>query len=36
LYFVLLLLNKHIESKNNLTALIRELAIENSIKKEIN
>ena len=34
-YFVLLLLNKHIENKDSLTAFIRELAIENSIKKEI-
>ena len=35
LYFVLLLLNKHIENKDSLTDFIRGLAIENSIKKEI-
>jgi hypothetical protein len=32
LYFVLLLLNKHIENKESLTDFIRELAIENSDK----
>lgn len=35
LYFVLLLLSKHVENKDNITWLIRELAIENSSKKEI-
>ena len=35
LYFVLLLLNKHLQNKDSLTDFIRELAIQNSIKKEI-
>ncbi len=35
LYFVLLLLSKHVENKESLTSLIRELAIENSDKKII-
>lgn len=35
LYFVLLLLTKHVENRESLTALIRELAIENSHKKII-
>ncbi len=35
LYFVLLLLSKHVENKEALTSLIRELAIENSSKKRI-
>lgn len=35
LYFVLLLLTKHVEIKDSLTSLIRELAIENSEKKII-
>ena len=35
LYFVLLLLNKHVENKDNITYLTRELALENSSKKEI-
>ena len=35
LYFVLLLLSKHVENKESLTSLIRELAIENSPKKTI-
>ncbi len=35
LYFVLLLLSKHVENKENITELIRELAIENSEKKSI-
>jgi len=35
LYFVLLLLNKHIENKEALTWFIRELAIESSKKKKI-
>ena len=35
LYFVLLLLTKHVENKDSITWLIRELAIENSPKKEI-
>jgi len=35
LYFVLLLLSKHVDNKEALTELIRELAIENSEKKEI-
>jgi len=35
LYFVLLLLTKHFENKDSITSLIRELAIENSIKKEL-
>jgi len=34
-YFVLLLLSKHVENKDNITGLIRELAIENSNKKII-
>ena len=34
-YFVLLLLSKHVENKDNITWLIRELAIENSEKKII-
>lgn len=34
-YFVLLLLSKHVENKDNITGLIRELAIENSDKKII-
>ena len=34
-YFVLLLLSKHVENKDNITWLIRELAIENSEKKVI-
>jgi len=34
-YFVLLLLSKHVENKDNITWLIRELAIENSNKKII-
>ncbi len=34
-YFVLLLLSKHVENKDSLTSLIRELAIENSSKKII-
>ena len=32
-YFVLLLLSKHIENKDSITDLVRELAIENSIKE---
>ena len=35
IYFVLLLLNKHVENKDSITGLIRELAIENSPKKII-
>jgi hypothetical protein len=35
LYFVLLLLSKHVENKENITDLIRALAIENSSKKII-
>ena len=35
LYFVLLLLNKYIDNKENITWLIREIAIENSLKKII-
>jgi len=35
LYFVLLLLTKHVENKESLTSLVRELAIENSSKKNI-
>jgi len=35
LYFVLLLLSKHVENKDSITGLIRELAIENSPKKII-
>ncbi len=35
LYFVLLLLSKHVENKDSITWLIRELAIENSSKKII-
>ena len=35
LYFVLLLLAKHVENKNSITSLMRELAIENSSKKSI-
>jgi polyprenyl-phospho-N-acetylgalactosaminyl synthase len=35
LYFVLLLLNKHVENKDTLTGLVRELAIGNSNKKSI-
>ncbi len=35
LYFVLLLLSKHVENKDSITELIRELAIENSPKKII-
>lgn len=35
LYFVLLLLSKHVENKDDITELVRELAIENSPKKEI-
>jgi len=34
-YFVLLLLSKHVENKDSITELIREIAIENSSKKEI-
>lgn len=34
-YFVLLLLSKHVENKDSITWLIRELAIENSDKKMI-
>jgi len=34
-YFVLLLLSKHVDNKENITWLIRELAIENSEKKII-
>jgi len=34
-YFVLLLLSKHVENKDSITSLVRELAIENSPKKEI-
>jgi len=34
-YFVLLLLTKHVENKDSITGLIRELAIENSDKKFI-
>jgi len=34
-YFVLLLLSKHVENKESITELIREIAIENSSKKEI-
>jgi len=34
-YFVLLLLSKHVENKDSLTSLIRELAIENSSNKII-
>jgi len=36
LYFVLLLLNKHLQNKEALTWFIRELAIENSWKEKIN
>jgi len=32
---VLLLLAKHVENKDNITGLVRELAIENSEKKVI-
>ena len=35
LYFVLLLLSKHVENREALTSLIREIAIENSTKKRI-
>jgi hypothetical protein len=35
LYFVLLLLTKHSENKEDITKLIREIAIQNSLKKEI-
>ncbi len=35
LYFVLLLLSKHVENKESITELVREMAIENSSKKEI-
>jgi len=35
LYFVLLLLSKHVENRESITGLIRELAIENSPKKAI-
>jgi len=35
LYFVLLLLSKHVENKESITELIREIAIENSSKKSI-
>jgi len=35
LYFVLLLLSKHVENREALTSLIREIAIENSPKKRI-
>ncbi len=35
LYFVLLLLSKHVENKDSITELIREIAIENSPKKII-
>jgi len=35
IYFVLLLLSKHVENKDSITELIRELAMENSPKKEI-
>ncbi len=34
-YFVLLLLSKHVENKESITHLIREIAIQNSLKKEI-
>ncbi|MDQ7023137.1 MAG: DUF2304 family protein [Candidatus Gracilibacteria bacterium] len=34
-YFVLLLLSKHVDNKESITGLIRELAIENSDKKNI-
>ncbi len=34
-YFVLLLLSKHVENKESITELIREIAIENSFKKDI-
>ncbi|MCD5380565.1 DUF2304 family protein, partial [Candidatus Gracilibacteria bacterium] len=34
-YFVLLLLSKHVENKDSLTSVIREIAIDNSVKKEI-
>lgn len=36
LYFVILLLNKVEENRSDITKLIREIAIQNSIKKEIN
>ncbi len=36
LYFVLLLLSKHVDNKEALTELVRELSIENSKNKEIN
>ena len=35
LYFVLLLLSKHVENKDSITSLIRELALESSEKKSI-
>ena len=35
IYFVLLLLSEHVNTKDNITDLVRELAIENSEKKEI-
>ena len=34
-YFVLLLLSKHVENKDSITELIREIAIDNSKKKKI-
>jgi hypothetical protein len=34
LYFVLLLLTKHVDNKESITELIRELALDNSLKKE--
>ncbi len=36
LYFVLLLLTKHVENKESITKLIREIAIDNSNKQTIN
>ncbi len=35
IYFVLLLLNKHVDNKDSITALVRAIAIENSSKKII-
>ncbi len=36
LYFVLLLLTKHVDTREDMTELIREMAIDNSLKREIN
>ena len=35
LYFVLLLLAKHVDNKNSITQLVREIAIDSSLKKKI-